>query len=236
MPPPAASPATSARVGAVIVAAGQSRRMQGIDKLLVPVHGKPLLAYAVEPFQRSSLVDRVVLVLSQESVEEGRRLAKSQGWEKLTALVVGGARRQDSVGAGLQALGPCEWVLVHDGARPCVDEALIERGLEAARETGSAIAAVPAKDTIKVVGPDGVVAATPARDSLWLVQTPQVFRYDIIQRAYKQLDEEATDDASLVEGLGYQVKVFMGSYANIKVTTPEDIATVELFLKSPPGA
>ena len=226
---------SSGRVGVVIAAAGQSSRMQGADKLFVAVAGKPLLAHCVGPFQKSPNVDRIVLVLREDLVEQWRRRAGEQGWDKVTAVVAGGSRRQESVLAGLQALGSCDWVLVHDGARPCVSEEIIGRGLEAARETGAAIAAVPAKDTIKAVGPGEVVTATPPRKSLWIVQTPQVFRYDIISKAYQNHDREVTDDASLVEQAGYQVRVFMGAYTNIKVTTPEDIAVAELFLKSAAG-
>ena len=220
------------RIGAVIAAAGQSRRMQGADKLFVTVAGKPLLAHCVEPFQRSPQVDRIALVLRPELLDEWRRRVRDLGWDKVTAVVAGGARRQDSVLAGLRGLGPCAWVLVHDGARPCVTEEIIQRGLEAARETGAAIAAVPATDTIKTVGPGDVVTETPPRDALWAVQTPQVFRYDVLEESFRGADLQVTDDSSLVEQAGYRVKVFMGAYTNIKVTTQEDIAVAELFLRS----
>ena len=205
--------------------------MQGVDKLLLPVAGRPVLEHAVEPFQRSTLVGPIALVLRADLVEAWRGRARALGWEKVSAVVPGGARRQDSVLAGLRALGRCDWVLVHDGARPCVTEEVIVRGLEAARETGAAIAAVPAKDTIKAVDARGFVTATPPRESLWLVQTPQVFRYDILWKAYEAGGPDVTDDASLVEAAGYRVRVFMGDYRNIKVTTPEDLAAVEGFLR-----
>ena len=147
---------------------------------------------------------------------------------KVTDVCPGGERRQDSVVAGLSHLSHCDWVVIHDGARPLVTLDLIDRGLEAATETGAAVAAVPVTDTIKVAGDDGFVQGTPPRRNLWAVQTPQVFRFDIIAEAYRQTKYEVTDDARLVEQLGYRVKLYMGSYDNIKVTTTNDLALAEL--------
>jgi 2-C-methyl-D-erythritol 4-phosphate cytidylyltransferase len=141
------------------------------------------------------------------------------------------AKRQDSVKEGLRRLIDCEWVVIHDGARPCISADLIERGLKIARESGAAIAGVPVKDTIKIVSRRGFVQQTPTRQSLWAAQTPQIFRYDLIAEAYRQADDEVTDDAALVEKLGHRVEVYMGSYHNIKVTTPEDLAVAEVFLQ-----
>lgn len=218
-------------LGIIIVAAGASRRMLGADKVFAPILGLPLLAYAVETFDRSSLVDRIVLVVRQDAIEESRMLAKHRHWRKVTRIVPGGDRRQDSVQAGLQTLEGCAWVAIHDGARPCVTNDVLERGLEAARETGAAIAAVPAKDTIKMTDSGGMVTQTLPRASLRLVQTPQIFRYDIITRAYAETNTDVTDDAALVEEAGHRVKTFMGAYENIKVTTPEDLVLAELFLR-----
>ena len=131
--------------------------------------------------------------------------------------------------AGLKRLKGCDWVVIHDGARPLVTVDLIERGLEAARGTCAAAAAVPVTDTIKVVGDDEIVCETPPRQNLRAVQTPQVFHLDIITRAYQQADGDVTDDASLVEQAGYKVKLYMGSYDNIKITTPDDIALAEIL-------
>ncbi len=205
--------------------------MGGADKIFAPVLGRPVLAHAVETFESAPAVAAIVLVLRGDLVRQGETLVRDQGWSKVVSVVAGGARRQDSVKAGLEALPRCGWVLVHDGARPCVTQEIIARGLEAARATGAAIAAVPAKDTIKVVGPDQTVVETPDRGGLWLVQTPQVFRYDILCAAYAAADATVTDDASLVERAGHRVRVFMGAYDNIKVTTPEDLALAELFLR-----
>ena len=206
--------------------------MSGIDKVFAEVDGEPLLAKTVDAFEKCALINDVVLVLARRSLGQGRKLAKEYGWRKVVALCPGGTRRQDSVKEGLSRLTGCTWVVIHDGARPCIDAALIERGLDAARESGAAIAGVPVRDTIKIVSRRRLVQQTPARQSLWAAQTPQVFRYDLIVDAYSQINAEVTDDASLVEQLGHKVEVYMGSYRNIKVTTPEDLAIANFFLQS----
>jgi 2-C-methyl-D-erythritol 4-phosphate cytidylyltransferase len=223
------------RTGAVIAAAGESRRMQGLDKILTPVAGKPVLAHSVQRFEDSPLIQEVVIVMRADLVPIGEAMARQYGWRKVTAIVSGGARRQDSVKAGLFALGPCDYVMIHDGARPCVTEAIIARGLEAAKATGAAIAAVPAKDTIKQVSASQEITATPPREGLWQVQTPQIFQYGILLRAYSEMTGDATDDAMLVERMGHTVKVFMASYENIKVTTPGDLAIAGIFLSNKGG-
>jgi len=217
------------QVGAVIVAAGWSQRMGGVDKMLALLGGKPVLAWAVDVFQQCKLIDRIVVVVSKQSLGRCQRLVAERGWSKVTDVCVGGRRRQDSVAAGLGQLNRCQWVIIHDGARPLVTEGLIEQGLKVAGETGAAIAVVPVTDTIKVAGDDRVVQQTLPRGNLWAVQTPQVFRFDIITEAYHQVKAEVTDDASLVEQLDYKVKLYMGSYDNIKITTPDDLALAEIL-------
>jgi 2-C-methyl-D-erythritol 4-phosphate cytidylyltransferase len=222
--------ASQESVGAIIAAAGRSERMGGGDKLFALVGGEPLLAHTLSAFQVCRGVGRVVLVLSPENMERGRELVAEAGFDKVAAVRQGGERRQDSVRNGLEALASCQWVVVHDGARPLVTAELIERGLEAAKETGAAIAALPIGDTVKEVEPLGVIRRTLSRGQLWAAQTPQVFRYDILREAHQRAQGEATDDAALVEKLGYQVKVFEGSPRNIKVTTAADLAVVEALL------
>jgi len=217
------------QIGAVIVAAGWSQRMGGVDKMLALLGGKPVLAWAVDVFQQCKLIDRIVVVVSKQSLGRCQRLVAERGWSKVTDVCVGGRRRQDSVAAGLSRLSHCQWVIIHDGARPLVTEGLIEQGLKVAGETGAAIAVVPVTDTIKVAGDDRVVQQTLPRGNLWAVQTPQVFRFDIITEAYHQVKAEVTDDASLVEQLDYKVKLYMGSYDNIKITTPDDLALAEIL-------
>ncbi|HEU4759533.1 MAG TPA: 2-C-methyl-D-erythritol 4-phosphate cytidylyltransferase [Dehalococcoidia bacterium] len=228
------SPGRGVEVGAIVVAAGSGARMGGVDKLFAPLAGRPLLAHTLAAFAACPAVDRLVLVLSSASLERGRALldevAPGRGWR----VCAGGARRQDSVRLGLAALGACEWVAVHDGARPLVTPELIRGGLEAACETGAAVPAVPLADTVKEAGPDGLVVRTLDRSRLYAVQTPQVFRYDLFFRAHREVTAGVTDDAAMLEALGLPVKLFPGDRNNIKVTTPEDMRFVEALLKTEP--
>ena len=217
------------RVGAVIAAAGESQRMGGVDKVFALLGGKPILTRVVDAFQGCNPVDQIVVVLSEQNLERGQQLVAEQGWSKVTDVCAGGRRRQDSVAAGLRRLSNCDWVVIHDGVRPLVTVNLINHGLEAAKETGAAVAAVPVTDTIKLVGDDRIVHQTPPRQNLWAVQTPQVFDIKIITEAYSRAIGDVTDDASLVEQLGYRVKIYMGSYDNIKITTPDDLALAEVL-------
>lgn len=217
------------KVGAIIVAAGRGKRMGGVDKMFAPLGGKPVLARVIDTFQKCNSIDQVVVVVSKENLEQCQQLVAEQGWSKVTGVCPGGERRQDSVAAGLTQLNQCHWVVIHDGARPLVTVDLIDRGLTEARETGAAVAAVPVTDTIKLAGNNMMVMGTPPRRNLWAVQTPQVFRFDIIAKAYQQAETEVTDDAALVERLGYKVKLYMGTYDNIKVTTPDDLVLAEVL-------
>lgn len=223
---------TDEKVGAVIAAAGASRRMGGADKIFMPLAGRSLLAHVVDVFQRCTAVEQIVLVLNEANLERGQRLVEKREFSKVIEVCLGGERRQDSVGEGLKRLDGFHWVVIHDGARPCVSVDLIEQGLREARQTGAAIAAVPVKETIKIVDVDGMIEDTPSRDIIWVAQTPQIFRFDIISEAYRRGKGAATDDAALVEALGYKVKVYMGSHENIKVTTQEDLALAEVILRN----
>lgn len=222
---------TNQKVGAVIVAAGRGERMGGVDKMFSPLADKVVLAWVVDAFQHCPLVDQIVVVLAEHHLERGKKLAAEQGWSKVTDICSGGQQRRDSVSAGLNQLEDCHWVVIHDGARPLVTEALIESGLEAVKETGAAVAAVPVTDTIKLASDDGFILGTPPRHSLQAIQTPQVFRFDIITEAHCRAEGMATDDASLVERLGYRVKLYMGSYDNIKITTPSDLALAKILVQ-----
>lgn len=217
------------KVGAIIVAAGKSQRMGELDKLFASLGGKPLLLRTTYPFQQCKLIDQIVVAVSREKETLCRQLMSGEEWSKVSDICIGGRRRQDSVAAGLHRLAGSDWVVIHDGARPLVTVDLIERGIEAARETGAAVAAVPVTDTIKVSAEDGIVHETPPRQNLWAVQTPQVFRYKMITQAHQKTNDDVTDDASLVEHLGYKVKLYMGSYNNIKITTPADLALAEIL-------
>ncbi len=229
--PRADEPPHSPRTGAVIVAAGSSSRMGGVDKTFAPMLDAPLIAHTVERFETHPLIGEIVLVLAGESVARGRELVASRGWRKVSQVCAGGARRQDSVCNGLQALSHCDLVLVHDGARPCVDPATLERGVRAAEMHGAAVAGTPVKDTIKRVSPDLLVEDTPERARLWAAQTPQVFRYELLLEAHRRCHDDYTDDAAMVESLGHEVRMFQGAYENIKVTTAGDLVIAEAFLR-----
>ena len=219
----------SGRVGAIVVAAGSSTRMGRVDKVFAPLMGRPLVSHSVDTLERCHLIDRIAVVLGEHGIERGWELVRRFGWSKVS-VVAGGHRRQDSVRAGLPPLVDTDWIVVHDGARPCVTSQMIERGLAEAGCTGAAVAAVPVKDTVKVVDADMTVLETPDRQRLWLVQTPQVFSRDLLTRAHREVARDVTDDASMVEQVGGSVRIFQGSYANIKVTTPEDLEIAEYLL------
>ena len=219
----------------MIVAAGRSRRTGSIDKLWTPLtdakgQSRPLLAYCIAAFQLCPAVGRIVIVVAEEAIERTQTLAEGEGWSKVCALVAGGDRRQDSVRAGLESLGRCEWVIVHDGARPMVTPALIEQGLREAEETGAACCALPVPDTVKESDAAGRIVRTLDRSRLWLAQTPQTFRYDLLMKAHAQATGEATDDAALVEALGVDVRLYQGSPLNLKVTTRDDLALAQALL------
>jgi 2-C-methyl-D-erythritol 4-phosphate cytidylyltransferase len=204
--------------------------MVGINKLFASLRGKPVLAWSVDTCHRCDLVQQIVLVLNDKDLTGGQKLRKRKNWSKVT-LCPGGARRQDSVNEGLRQIKDCDWVMIHDGARPFLTLGLIEDGLRVVGETGAAAAAVPVKDTIKLTGNGDLVEETVKRERLWAAQTPQIFRFDIITRAYENLTTEVTDDSAAVERLGYKVKLYMGNYENIKVTTPEDLALARIIAR-----
>ena len=216
--------------GAIVVAAGSSSRMAGIDKIMAPLCGRPLVTYSLDAFERSPLVSRVVLVVPAEGVDSHRSLVDERGYGKVE-VVPGGERRQDSVRNGLDALGAVEWTIVHDGARPCIDAAIIEEGLRAAKSTGAAAPAQPLSDTIKEIDDSGMVVRTLTRDRLRAAQTPQVFSTPLLRRAHKQVRGDVTDDAAMIEMTGGSVMLFPGSAENLKVTTPLDLEIAEAIIR-----
>jgi 2-C-methyl-D-erythritol 4-phosphate cytidylyltransferase len=221
----------SDKVAAIIVAAGDSQRMNGVDKMFALVGAKRVLWRVLETFNKSKKIDQIIVVMGSKNIEECRRMVAEFRWEKVRDICLGGKRRQDSVVEGLKRIKDAGWVIIHDGARPLVTNALIEKGLDAAKETGAAVPALPVTDTIKLVEPGDIVRQTLPRQNLRAVQTPQVFRYDIIKNTYKFAAGDVTDDAQLVEKAGFKVKLFPGAYDNIKITTPEDLAMAEGLLK-----
>jgi 2-C-methyl-D-erythritol 4-phosphate cytidylyltransferase len=215
--------------GAIIVAAGSSERMGGRDKLLQQLDGRPMIAYSIAAFAVCSAIDRLVVVVSEANRDAISKIASQLAPEARTVL--GGARRQDSVRAGLEALQGVDYVLVHDGARPLVTQELIDAALRGAIETGAALCAVPLADTLKRGGETGLVRETLPREGLWLAQTPQAFRYDLLRWAHETYSGDATDDAIMVEQLDRSVRLVRGSARNLKVTTPEDLRLAEALLR-----
>ena len=218
--------------GAVIVAAGTASRMGGIDKVMAPLGGEPMVGRTVRAFQQSDLIREIVIVTRPDLLESIGALCKD--YEKVTAVIPGGRTRQESVELGLKALShKVKVVAIHDGARPLVTEEVIERSVRAGSTYGAAIPAVPVKDTIKEVA-GGVVKTTPERSRLQAVQTPQVFDLDLLKAALKKAyDDEVTvtDDSGAAERIGMKVKVVCGDERNIKVTTPLDLKIAELLLE-----
>ncbi len=226
------------RTVAVVAAGGSGVRLGGaLPKQFLELAGRPLLAHTCERFARCRTVGGWILVLPAEGFEEHRE--RMQAWAdraKLLAVVPGGQVRQDSVWRGLQAIphGFEGVVLVHDGARPLVSEALIEATAEAAARYGAAIAALPAQDTLKVVGADDVIQTTVDRRQLYRAQTPQGFRFEILRAAFERAIAErfyGTDESALVERIGVAVHLVAGSETNIKVTTAEDLLLAEHYLR-----
>lgn len=213
---------------AILLAAGSSTRMGDIDKLWVELGGEPLIAHALRTLAMLPEVDTVIVVAP--AAQHAALEALAVGLPVTVRCVEGGARRQDSVAAGLATAPDADWYLVHDGARPLVSAALCARVLAAARRHGAAIPVLPVADTIKRVDLEGLVTETLVRASLRAVQTPQAFSGALLRRAHAAARDEATDDAALVEALGAPVATVAGEAANLKVTTPGDVALVRALL------
>lgn len=225
-------------VFALVPAAGMGKRMgASINKQYLQLEGRPILAHTLATFERAAFVTGVYLVVPEDEIAYCReQVVERYRLTKVCRIVAGGKERQQSVLNGLRAMegtAADDVVLIHDGVRPLVPEEVLHRAAEVALEADGALVAVPAKDTIKMVE-NGVITATPPRESLWLAQTPQAFRYAVIRAAHEVADAErflGTDDAMLVERLGREVRIVMGDYRNIKITTPDDLLLAGAFLK-----
>ncbi len=225
---------------AIVLAAGQGKRMHSsVQKQFLLLDGKPLIFYGLDAFENSS-VDQIVLVTGSDEISYCQtEIVEKYGFSKVTHIVSGGKERYHSVYEGLKAAEGADYVLIHDGARPLLTKEIISRTLKGAEEYGACVAGMPVKDTIKTVDSDGFVAATPDRSRLWQIQTPQAFSYQWIRQAYDKLfsreeyQQGITDDAMVLETMSsHRVKLIEGSYSNIKVTTPEDMAVAEALRKS----
>ena len=228
---------------AIVLAAGSGSRMQtDVKKQYMEIGGKPLIYYSLKAFE-GSVIDDIVLVVSRGDVDYVKKeIVAKYGFDKVTAVVEGGLARYHSVRLGLQAAATnCDYAFIHDGARPFVDREIILRALQAVKEYKACVVGMPAKDTIKIADEKGFAATTPDRNLMWTIQTPQVFSYKMILELYQRLDRDEgdmmakginiTDDAMVVEYYtDTKVKLVEGSYDNIKITTPEDVAVAEAIL------
>lgn len=238
---------------AVVLAAGQGKRMgTQTPKQYLEIAGKPLLYYTLLAFEKSPLIDAIVLVVGDSYQIDfcKKEIVDAYQFQKVDIITVGGKERYDSVLCALRAIEKemCKeakegYVFIHDGARPVVTQAILERCLEAAQTHEACVAAMPVKDTIKIADEEGFAESTPRRDLLWTVQTPQTFSFSLIYKAYEQMSGQMdrlaaegikiTDDAMVVETFtDRKVKLVEGSYENIKVTTIEDLILAEAFLNS----
>lgn len=222
----------------MIPAAGMGKRMgASVNKQYLLLGGMPIVARTIAVFEQAPFVEDIYLITPEAEIPYCRReVVEGYGFSKVRDVIAGGAERQYSVLNGLRAIDGTDdddVVLIHDGVRPFVPQSVLERAVAMAADHDGALVAVPAKDTIKVVQ-DGTIRDTPPREQIWLAQTPQAFRYGVIRAAHEIAAAEGflgTDDASLVERLGQSVRVVMGDYRNIKITTPEDLIFAEAFLQ-----
>lgn len=233
------------RCTAIVLAAGQGKRMGSkIQKQFLEIQGRPVIYYSLAAFQNSPLIDQIVLVTGEEMISYCQEeIVNQYGFTKVHTITAGGAERYASVWRGLQAIenGMTEAerkgiVFIHDGVRPFINEAILERAVAAVEEYQACVIGMPTKDTIKIADADGFVSYTPARKLVWTIQTPQVFDFKLAYEAYAALAEsgrtDVTDDAMIIEAFtNVKVKLVDGSYENIKITTPEDLEIAEAFLK-----
>lgn len=224
------------KIGVIVVAAGKGSRMRTKEsKQFLLLQDKPVLVHTLIAFQTMDAISSIVLVTGSEHIQRCEAYVEQYGITKVCNVISGGAQRQDSVFRGLQALPEhTEWVLVHDGVRPFINEEMVMRCLHQAFKHEAAVLAVPVKDTIKQIHASGVIEATPDRRSLWAIQTPQAFRRLLLLEAHETAQQAqfvGTDDAMLVERLGVPVHVVEGDYRNIKITTPEDLSWAEFLLQ-----
>ncbi|WP_044297846.1 2-C-methyl-D-erythritol 4-phosphate cytidylyltransferase [Robinsoniella peoriensis] len=221
---------------AVVLCAGRGTRMNSeVQKQYLLIKGKPVVYYSLIAFEKCPFIDEIVLVTGKEEIEYCRHeIIEKYNLKKVKSIVAGGKERYHSVFEGLKAIGCCDYVYIHDGARPFIDQELLQRACDSVRIHKACVVGMPVKDTIKISGQDGFADHTPDRSKLWMVQTPQVFQYSLVYQAYDKIMKypgiQVTDDAMVVEQMGQaKIKLVEGSYKNIKITTPEDLEIAEIF-------
>lgn len=218
---------------AIVPAAGSGKRLGlKVKKPFVLICGRPLIAHTLGALERSDAIDAIMVAVEKGYVKRLADTIKKYGFKKVTDIVVGGSTRYESVRNCLERIGPSYGVvIVHDGARPFIDTALLKRTVDSAKKYGSAIAALPERDTVKLGDKDMFIRSTLDRNRIFRAQTPQAFRYHLIKKAYGlKRKTPATDDSSLLEALGHRVKIIAGSGRNIKITTKEDLKIAEVLL------
>ncbi|MBQ6321681.1 MAG: 2-C-methyl-D-erythritol 4-phosphate cytidylyltransferase [Lachnospiraceae bacterium] len=223
---------------AIVVAAGSGRRMGGkIPKQFLPLSGKPVLWYSLQAFGACDAIEEIILVTAEEFVSYCREeIVERYQLDKVKTIVTGGAERTDSVYQGLLGAEPCDYVMIHDGARPFLSDAILDRCMEKIQDNDAIVVGVPARDTVKIADAAGFVKETPERKTVWIIQTPQVFSYSLIRKAYEEMYRRdirgLTDDAMVVEQTtGESILLVEGSSRNIKITTPEDLIIAESFMQ-----
>ena len=228
----------SERNTAIVLAAGQGKRMHSkVQKQFLEIQGYPVLYYSLHCFQESPLIQDIILVTGEEMISYcEQEIVKKYGFSKVRKVTAGGKERYDSVYAGLLCCQDTDYVYIHDGARPFITEEMVQRGYEAVKRNNACVMGMPSKDTVKLADSSGYVKETPDRKIVWNIQTPQIFSYDLIRGAYESIRKKdmtgVTDDAMVVEQeTGTKILLVEGSYQNIKITTPEDLAIAEAFLR-----
>lgn len=231
------------KITAIVLSAGKGSRMKSdIPKQYMSLNDKPVIYYSLKAFEDSS-VSQIVLVTGKEDVAYcEKEIVQKYRFKKVVAVVAGGAERYDSVYCGLLAAPDTDYVLIHDGARPMVDQKIINDSIECVKKAKACVVGMPSKDTIKISDEQNYAIDTPDRKTLWSIQTPQAFSYELICNAYSKLYKDIaqgkdiptiTDDAMVVEyATNQKVKLIEGNYENIKITTPEDILIADIFLKN----
>ncbi len=219
-------------VSAVIVSAGNSTRMGGINKQFLEIDGVPVIAHSIKAFQESDLIDEIVIVTRYEDIKTINELVRKYGFSKVNSVVCGGETRQKSVLNGIDCISDkADFIAIHDGARPLVTEKVIKNTLEVAIKTGAATTGVNVIDTIKCVDDNSVILSTPDRAFLRAVQTPQIFNKTLYLDAVSKVEnsDDFTDDCKLIEAFGHKVTIVDGDYANIKITTPNDVIVAQAY-------